>query len=175
MIEHVWLSKIDITNEEKFELIKKFDGIKNLYNSSLDDLIYFGVKENTIRKILNRKIKDEALYDFEYMKKFGIDIIGFENEKIYPKKFNNLKDKPVSFYIRGNKEILDNESVAIVGSRVALNESLEISRLVANGFATMGINVISGLAKGIDKYSHLGALDSNRKWKNNRSSSLWTR
>lgn len=174
MLEHVWFSKIDITNEEKFELIKKFDGVKNLYNSSLDDLIYFDVKENTIIKILNKKTKDEAFYDFEYMKKNEIDIISFEDEK-YPKKFNNLKDKPVSFYIRGNKEILNNESVAIVGSRVALNESLEISRLVSNGFATMGINVISGLAKGIDKFAHLGALDSKRNWKNNRNFSVWLR
>lgn len=172
--EYVWLSKLDMSNETKMYLIEKFEGVKNLYNCSLDDLVYFGIKDNLISKILDKKIKDEALYNLEYMKKNKIEIISFE-DSIYPKNFNYLKDKPICFYLRGNKEILDYKSIAIVGSRIALKESLEISRLVANGFSIQGINIISGLAKGIDKYAHLGALDSKRQRKNYRSFSKWIR
>ena len=162
-LEYIWLSNLEISNEYKFDLIEKFQGIKKLYQSSLDDLVFLGVKDNIIRKILDKNKKEKSLRDLEYMERNKISIIGFE-DKEYPSKFKILKNKPVCFYIRGNRDILNNESIAIVGSRVALRESLEISRLVANGFSNMGVNVISGLAKGIDKYAHLGVLDSTRKW-----------
>ena len=159
-IEYVWLSNLNINNEYKFELIKKFGSATNLYKSSLDDLIYFEIKESVINKILDRKIRDKTLYDFEYMNKNKINIISFE-DKEYPEKFKKLKDKPVSFYVKGNFEILNNNAIAIVGSRIALKESLEIARLTASCFSLKGENVISGLAKGVDKYAHLGCLDSN--------------
>ena len=142
-LEYVWLSRLEISNNQKINLIKKFKGIKNLYNSSLDDLVYFGVKDNIIYKILDKKIKKQALYDLEYMKKKEINIISFEDEE-YPEKLKKLKDVPICFYIRGNLSILNNEAIGIVGSRIALKESLEISRLVANCFSNLGNNVISG-------------------------------
>ena len=157
-LEHIWLSNLDISNKNKFKLISKFESIENLYNCSLDDLIDLGIKEDTCYKILNKDTKEKALKDLEYIEKNNINLISFE-DKEYPKKFKNLDDKPVSIYVKGDFKILDNEAIGIVGSRIALKESLEISRLSASAFASKGINVISGLAKGIDKYAHLGALD----------------
>lgn len=163
-IEDVWLSNLEIRNQDKFELINKFGKIENLYNSSLDDLVYFEVKDNIINKILDKKIKIKALRDYEFINKNNISIISFEDSE-YPEKFKVLDDKPVCFYIIGNTKILNNKGVAIVGSRIALKESLEVARLCANAFSIMGNNVISGLAKGIDKFAHLGSLDSHGKGK----------
>lgn len=168
-LEYVWLSNLDISNENKFKFIKKFGSIKEFYHCSLDDLIDLEIQDDIAYKILNKNTKEKALRDLEYMEKNQIDIICFE-EKLYPTKFKNLVDKPVCFYIKGNLKILNNESIGIVGSRLALKESLEISRLVANVFACKGINVISGLAKGIDKYAHLGALDATNLKSNQLSS-----
>ena len=161
-LEYIWLSNVDISNKNKFRLIQYFESVENLYNCCLDDLIDLEIKDEICYKILNKDTKEKALKDLEYMKKNKINLISFE-DKEYPKKFENLDDKPVSIYVKGNYKVLDNESIGIVGSRLALKESLEISRLVGNAFATSGTNVISGLAKGIDKYAHLGVLDSDSK------------
>ncbi len=48
----------------------------------------------------------------------------------------------------------------IVGCRKASNLGKILSRTIAKSLADRNINIISGLAIGIDKYSHLGALDS---------------
>ena len=48
----------------------------------------------------------------------------------------------------------------IVGCRLATNEGKIIARTIARELADRNINIISGLAIGIDKYAHLGALDS---------------
>ncbi len=170
-LEYVWLSNIDISNENKFQLIKMFGGISELYRASLDDLIDFGVKEKVAYPILNKVTKEKALKDLEYMQKNQIEVISFE-DKNYPQKFQNIKEKPVCFYVKGNSKILNQETIGIVGSRLALNESLEISKLLANAFANQGIHVVSGLAKGIDKFAHLGALDGNGKRENDRCSCL---
>ena len=162
--EYVWISKLEISNKLKFMLIKKFNGVENLYNSSLDDLIDLNLKDNLIFKILNKKTKLEAKRDLEYMQKNNIDIIWYEN-KLYPKKLKNILDPPVCFYIKGNKEILNKDSVGIVGSRSAFKSSLEFSREISKRFSENGINVVSGLARGVDKFAHLGSLDSNSKGK----------
>ena len=81
--------------------------------------------------------------------------------KLYPKKLKNILDPPVCFYIKGNKEILNKDSVGIVGSRTAFKSSLEFSREISKRFSENGINVVSGLARGVDKFAHLGSLDSN--------------
>ena len=159
-IEYIWLSNLDISNTNKMRLIQKFGGIENLYNCSLEDLIELSVKEQTAIQILNRNTKEKAYRDAEYMQKNNIHIVCYK-DKEYPIKFKLLKDRPVAIYVKGDLNILQQEAVGIVGSRVALKESLEIARLLASSFADKGINVISGLAKGIDKFAHLGVLDVN--------------
>ena len=48
----------------------------------------------------------------------------------------------------------------IVGCRMASHNGQTIARVLGRELANRNINIISGLAIGIDKYAHLGALDS---------------
>lgn len=48
----------------------------------------------------------------------------------------------------------------IVGCRMASNNGKTLARIIGRELANKNINIISGLAVGIDKYAHLGALDS---------------
>jgi len=125
--EYVWLSNLQISNKNKFKLVEKFGGILNLYNSSLDDLASLGLNDSLIFKILNKDIKEKAKRDLEYMSKNKIDIIWFGN-KFYPRKLKNIPDKPICFYINGNKNILNNKSVGIVGSRKAFESSMSFTK-----------------------------------------------
>ena len=75
----------------------------------------------------------------------------------------NLKaaHAPALLYVKGNKQILHEKSIAIVGSRAAEIKSLEftdnIAKLASKDFKV----VVSGFAKGVDKQ----ALDSAIKYK----------
>jgi DNA processing protein len=75
----------------------------------------------------------------------------------------NLKaaHAPALLYVKGNKQILHEKSIAIVGSRAAEGKSLEftdnIAKLASKDFKV----VVSGFAKGVDKQ----ALDSAIKYK----------
>jgi DNA processing protein len=74
----------------------------------------------------------------------------------------NLKSShsPPLLYVKGNKQVMQEKSIAIVGSRAAENKSLEFTDNIAK-IATQAFKVVvSGFAKGVDKQ----ALDSAIKY-----------
>jgi len=70
----------------------------------------------------------------------------------------NLKaaHAPALLYIKGNKQIMDEKSIAIVGSRSASDKSLEFTDNIAKLASKEYKVVVSGFAKGVDSQ----ALDS---------------
>lgn len=85
------------------------------------------------------------------------------SDERYPKQLKNIYDPPKKIYVLGNKEILNQKSIAIVGTRKATQYGKDVAYRIANELGEYGINVISGLAKGIDTYAHIGALKSKGK------------
>lgn len=80
----------------------------------------------------------------------------------YPQNLREIYDSPRSIYVLGNKEILNQTGIAIVGSRDATQYGKKISSQIAKELAEKGINIISGLAIGIDEYAHIGTLQQNK-------------
>jgi DNA processing protein len=63
-------------------------------------------------------------------------------------------------YVSGDLASLALPTVAIVGTRAATPYGKRVARAFAHGFARAGCCVISGLAVGIDKAAHEGALEA---------------
>ncbi len=78
----------------------------------------------------------------------------------YPALLRNTIDPPWLLYGRGNPELLNRPSIAIVGTRTATPYGLSSARLFAREVAANEVVVISGLARGIDTAAHEGALES---------------
>lgn len=76
----------------------------------------------------------------------------------YPKKLLNLQDKPYVLYAVGNLELLNTKSVAIVGARNPSTYGKLVTEKFAKTLAQNDITIVSGLASGVDKISHEGAL-----------------
>lgn len=63
----------------------------------------------------------------------------------------------------GDEKILNNFSIAIVGARKASIESLNIAENISLNLSKNDIQIISGMALGIDSAGHRGALDIDGK------------
>ena len=85
--------------------------------------------------------------------------------KEYPEQLKYIYDPPQKLYVLGNKEILTQKGVAIVGSRKATEYGKKVALQISKELSEKGINIISGLALGIDTYAHLGTLQENGKGK----------
>ena len=155
----IWLSKLEITNKIKLELIKKFKNIENVWKANIDDLIYYKFTDSVIDKVMDVNLRKGLEEELKFLTKNRIEIINYM-QKEYPRKLLNIYDFPLVLYCIGNLELLNGKNIAIVGSRMATEYGKKISRNISKQLADKNFNIVSGLAVGIDKYAHLGALDS---------------
>lgn len=81
-------------------------------------------------------------------------------DKEYPIRLRNIKNPPKQIYVIGNKKILNQKGIAIVGSRNCTEKGAENARLFGANIALEGLTVISGMAKGIDSAAHSRSVRS---------------
>ena len=84
-------------------------------------------------------------------------IIRIENED-YPEKLKNIDNPPKQLYVLGNEKILDNFGLAIIGCRQYSEYGKKVAKDISFKLAKQGINIISGLARGIDSFAHMGCM-----------------
>jgi len=77
----------------------------------------------------------------------------------YPSMLAALPDAPVLLYVKG--ELPDGRvRLAVVGSRRATAYGRQIARGLAADLAELGVEIVSGGARGIDTWAHRGALEA---------------
>lgn len=81
-------------------------------------------------------------------------------DKNYPTKLKELYDFPHVIYYRGALPNPEKKTIAIVGARNSSLYGEQVSELFAKKLSEAGIQVISGMAYGIDGAAHKGALKS---------------
>ncbi|MDZ7812725.1 MAG: DNA-processing protein DprA [Ideonella sp.] len=79
-------------------------------------------------------------------------------EAAYPSALLQTADPPFLLFCRGNIALLQQPSLAIVGSRHATAQGLENARAFATHLSDAGLCIVSGLAAGIDGAAHEGGL-----------------
>lgn len=89
----------------------------------------------------------------------NIAIIGYCDSD-YPEGLRRIPDPPAVIYVRGSLSALRRCGFAVVGTRRASSSGLRIARSIASHLAERGVSVVSGLALGIDRAAHEGALDA---------------
>ncbi len=78
----------------------------------------------------------------------------------YPAPLLHAPDPPLMLHLQGRVDLLRRPSLAIVGSRHATPQGMELTTEFAGVLARQGLCIVSGLALGIDAAAHAGALDA---------------
>lgn len=87
----------------------------------------------------------------------GISVVRIGTDA-YPVRLGEIEGGPHFLYQRGAWSISDELAIAIVGSRQASSYGMRQATRFAQSLAQCGYTVVSGLARGIDRAAHLGAL-----------------
>ena len=118
-------------------------------------------KLSVSQKILKKFKKIDPFLEFEKLKRKKIDLIlFFENN--FPEILKKTKTSPLGLYVLTSlslKEIFSSPSIAIVGTRKPTSYGKEIAKKFSFELASLGFNIVSGLALGIDTYAHQGAIE----------------
>jgi DNA processing protein len=123
-----------------------------------------GVRASQISDELDR-LDVDALR--EAVERAGLDAI-CRHHPAYPARLVDLTDAPAALFVAGGAERFvemaggDLESgpraVAVVGTRRASPDGLEIATSLGRGLAAAGVTVVSGMALGVDSAAHGGAV-----------------
>lgn len=159
-----WLANITELHNQKKKLMIDCDITpeKLFYMSEAEmEKISFLTKKD-ISVICKKKGSFDIDKEWEKFVEMNISFVTI-GEKRYPKKLLNIDNPPYALFYIGELPDENKKSVAIVGARGRSAYGCQIAQKLGEVLAKNDIQVISGMARGIDRDSHMGALEANGK------------
>ncbi len=102
----------------------------------------------------------DVLGSYEKMRARGISAV-FLGEPEYPRRLAEISDAPYGLYYTGKLPDETHKSVAIIGARNCSEYGRHMARQFGARLAESGIQIVSGMARGIDGISQNAALQEN--------------
>ena len=138
----------DYVHKHSFDYSKCVDGLVNELSTELKNA--FKIELSRSKETLKKNLEQ------------GINAINILDPK-FPKKLYNTNDKCVFLYYKGNIDLLNQKSIAIIGTRKPDEEFINKGEIVSKYFAKEGYVIVSGLALGCDTIAHTSCLEENGK------------
>ena len=138
-------------------LIDHFKSPQRIFQASAEELTQIeGLTGRHAGAILTHRTPAGVDAELELADRKGYQIITL-TDKNYPQWLHRIPDPPLFLYVSGQ---LNSSAVniAIVGSRNATGYGLDTTQRLSSDLASLGMTVVSGMARGIDTAAHQGAL-----------------
>ena len=139
---------------------------KKLLEAFFHPVHIFQADEHMLRDFLDRKQMTYFLssrntndieISMERLRQSSVRFIHWESED-YPDRLRRIFDPPYGFYLRGKLPEEKKPALGMIGSRKATTYGRKMAAWFAKELSEKGVQIISGLASGIDTASHRGAL-----------------
>lgn len=157
----IWLASVEgLGPVKKLALLNKFKSVKKIYNATEKEILKVdGMSDKIVQNM--QKAKDAKLLEKyeKYILKNDIKIINISDDN-YPAKLKNIYAPPITIFAKGDISLLNSKSIAIVGSREPSKYGIYVAEKFSKELSKEGITIVSGLARGIDTFAHVGALSS---------------
>ncbi len=103
-------------------------------------------RDNRIKKTV-KDLKEEK----------GLDFVPYTSAG-YPKRLRNISDSPFCLYVKGKLPAEQKPAVAIIGARACSEYGKSMAGYFGRELGKAGVQIISGMARGIDGLAQRGAL-----------------
>lgn len=161
---HIWwngLAQFCVTPKKTDAILTYFETPENALTASgkdwadfysLAEMFGFTEEEKTRIAACCKRDHKEA---YERLIKNGFGFVIQEDEE-YPDKMKKIFSAPRFFYYKG--KLPGEKTIAIIGARNCSGYGSRMAFRIAKELAESGIGIISGLAYGVDRAAHDGAL-----------------
>ncbi len=143
-------------------LVRHFGSPRNVQVASVSDLAeHSGVSVSLAERIKRSpdKLVASAIEQEVRAVEKGVFTVLSILDAEYPNRLKTISDPPPLLYVTGKLDERDQQAVAIVGARKASSAGCAFTQGLCRNLASLGVTVVSGLARGIDKHAHQGALE----------------
>lgn len=158
-----WLDGIKgIGNFRKKYIKQNCISMEELYNieeSSVQNMDKLSLTEKEKALLKESKTKKNWKEEYEKIKERGIRFLPFDHSE-YPEMLKLYAGMPYGIYVKG-KLPGEKKTIAIVGARRCSPYGESMTLKISEALAEQGVEIISGMALGIDGAAHRGALNVN--------------
>ena len=151
-------NKYKTNNVEKKDYFITIDSSKKIILSQTRNKMTNIIKY----ELENGKVFENIIQNINKKKQNEFTIIRYD-EKEYPEQLRRINNPPKQLYVKGNIENLKEKGIAVIGARKCTMYGKRICKLFTNNLVGYGINIISGLATGIDACAHATCIESKGK------------
>lgn len=154
-----WLAGIESIGAVKTRrLLEYFKSEEEIYKAGENTLLEVkGITKKVAEEIVESRKASIIRKEYEKICDKGILLISV-HDKNYPSKLKNISDFPYALFVRGALPEEHKISIAMVGARNCSTYGREMAFCFGKSLSNAGIQIISGMALGIDGCAHKGAI-----------------
>lgn len=142
------------------KLLMRYGSEYDIYNSSDSSIENSAIlTANQLEELLERRRDWNIDKEWDLVNSKEINTVTMTDDD-YPERLENIAGLPYMLFYKGKMPDEDRPSVAIIGARMCSEYGKRMARHFAEGLTERGIQVISGLASGIDGLSQRAAIDA---------------
>ena len=139
-------------------LLARFRTPRAIFGASSGDLLSVPeVSETRLRRIVDFSDWKRVEHEVQMIQEHKVRVVTVA-DPAYPEALRQMDDTPILLYMKGTLADQDRLALAVVGSRAMSDYGRRVTERICMELASLGITVVSGLARGIDTASHRAAL-----------------
>lgn len=159
-----WLCQIkNLRRKTILLLMQKFGCAKAIYDASDEKINECKFLSKCDKKVIqNGRENADWIEEWQKISQRKIKVVTMLDTN-YPKRLQNIYKPPKTLFVKGELPDENKISIGIVGARNCTMYGRDMARMFGYRLAKQGLQIISGMAKGIDGWGHQGALEAGGK------------
>ena len=155
----IFLNLIKSLTPQKIEgIISHFKDTEKILSARDNDLRQIPIlNDKDIRAIIDTRNSDTLEEELKLIAKEDVAVIDIFDSS-YPVLLKEISHPPLVLYLKGDAAVLDKFLFAIVGTRLPTLYGISMAEVFSYKLASLGLVIVSGLARGVDTAAHKGAL-----------------
>lgn len=157
----LWFNNCALSYSNKRKLLKIFKSAENIWCENIENKNDNFLNDKTIKKLKNAWNKVEINLLKKRLKENNIKTV-IITDPMYPKQLKVYEDSPYMLFYKGDiKSLNEGCNVAIVGARKCSSYGINVCNIISKSLCINNINIVSGMARGIDSISHIKCIQEN--------------
>ncbi len=140
-------------------LLSCFPNVESIWKASESDIRNINGFEDVAAEFCEARDPDEVDKELRRSEDLGLQFLSLEDDG-YPESLRAIDKPPPLLYCKGEYENLDQLSIAMVGTRKYSNYGKRVAEKLSSELVKAGFTVVSGMALGIDTFSHQAAINA---------------
>lgn len=162
MYEYWFANIVGISNARKRKIRQGMKTLETLYYIEETQLKKYDISEKEGKVIIDSIRSWDLQGEYQKLSEKEIRFITVASLK-YPKRLLQIETAPYALYVRGELPEESKKTVAIVGARECSPYGTYMAKEFAKVLSAAGVQIISGMARGVDSAAQHAALEAKGK------------